>query len=223
MAELFLVRHGQASFGEADYDRLSSLGERQAFWLGEYFAERGLTFDRVFTGTLRRHRQTAEALFDGAGWSLPCEEDAGLNEYDFHALFAALGSEHESLKASADGGQHVFYKGLKQVLQLWSEDRLGGTAPETWREFVQRVENARQRIARCGGRRVLVVSSGGPIAVFARQALQAPASAAIALNMQLRNASFCQYFFNSEAFQLASFNSVPHLDRVSRPSSITYG
>ena len=29
MGILYLVRHGQASFGEADYDRLSPLGHRQ--------------------------------------------------------------------------------------------------------------------------------------------------------------------------------------------------
>ena len=38
MAELYLVRHGQASFGAADYDRLSERGEQQSVWLGEYFA-----------------------------------------------------------------------------------------------------------------------------------------------------------------------------------------
>ncbi|HEX5612745.1 MAG TPA: phosphoglycerate mutase family protein, partial [Burkholderiales bacterium] len=49
MAELYLVRHAQASFGTEDYDRLSELGRRQARWLGEYFAERGMRFDRVVT------------------------------------------------------------------------------------------------------------------------------------------------------------------------------
>ncbi|MBN8464677.1 MAG: histidine phosphatase family protein, partial [Dechloromonas sp.] len=67
MAELYLVRHGQASFGTGDYDRLSALGERQGVWLGEYFGERGIAFDRVVTGSLRRHRQTADAIFRGLG------------------------------------------------------------------------------------------------------------------------------------------------------------
>ena len=50
-----MVRHAQASFGTDDYDRLSELGHRQSRWLGEYLAERQLTFARVVTGTLRRH------------------------------------------------------------------------------------------------------------------------------------------------------------------------
>jgi broad specificity phosphatase PhoE len=38
MGNLYLVRHGQASFGAADYDQLSELGQRQSVRLGEYFA-----------------------------------------------------------------------------------------------------------------------------------------------------------------------------------------
>lgn len=48
MAELYLVRHGQASFGTENYDRLSALGEQQGVWLGEYFARQDIVFDRVF-------------------------------------------------------------------------------------------------------------------------------------------------------------------------------
>ena len=58
MAQLFLVRHGQASYGAADYDRLSELGWRQARWLGEHFAERGIRFDVHVRGTPRRHDET---------------------------------------------------------------------------------------------------------------------------------------------------------------------
>jgi broad specificity phosphatase PhoE len=52
MGNLYLVRHGQASFGAADYDNLSELGQRQSVRLGEYFAGKGLQFDAVITGTL---------------------------------------------------------------------------------------------------------------------------------------------------------------------------
>ena len=67
MAELYLVRHGQASFGAANYDQLSERGVQQSVWLGEYFAQRNLSFDRVICGTLRRHEQTVEAILRGMG------------------------------------------------------------------------------------------------------------------------------------------------------------
>ena len=60
MGTLYLVRHGQASFGAEDYDHLSELGRRQSVRLGEYFAERGIHFDGLIAGTLRRHKQTLE-------------------------------------------------------------------------------------------------------------------------------------------------------------------
>ena len=223
MAELFMVRHGQASFGTGNYDRLSALGERQGVWLGEYFAERGIAFDRVVTGSLRRHRQTADAIFRGLGSAASYDEDPGLNEYDFHALYGALGDDRRELKALAGGGRHDFYKGLKQVLRLWSEDAIDGPLPETWEEFQQRVSAARQNIQGRGGKRVLVVSSGGPMGAFAQQVMQAPASTAIELNMQIRNTGICQYFFNAETCHLASFNAIPHLDLAQRRDCVTYG
>ena len=62
MAKLFVVRHGQASFGAEDYDALSDLGRQQARWLGDYFAERGIRFQRAMSGSLKRQRDTAREL-----------------------------------------------------------------------------------------------------------------------------------------------------------------
>lgn len=222
MAELFLVRHGQASFGTDNYDRLSALGERQAEWLGEYFTRRDIQFDRVLLGTMRRHRQTLEAIFRGLGHAVDFEAHPGLDEYDFQVLYRSLGDEHRALKALEQGGKADFYRGLAQVLQLWSEDRLGGPVPESWQQFQQRVAQVRRHIQACGGRRVLVVSSGGVMGSFAQQVLQAPAAAAISLTMQLRNSSYCQYFFNARSLHLASFNNLPHLESPERSECITY-
>ena len=61
MGQVYLVRHGQASFGAADYDQLSPTGVEQARVLGRWFAQCGHRFTRVATGSLKRHRQTAEA------------------------------------------------------------------------------------------------------------------------------------------------------------------
>ena len=67
MALLFLVRHGQASFGSSDYDRLSDLGRQQSRWLGEYFAGRGVHFKRVVAGSLKRQQDTASEVLAGMG------------------------------------------------------------------------------------------------------------------------------------------------------------
>ncbi|MFM0205835.1 histidine phosphatase family protein [Paraburkholderia sediminicola] len=228
MAELYLVRHGQASFGAENYDELSPSGRTQSGWLGEYFAQANLRFDRVVIGTMQRHRQTVDGILAGMGGPrVEIAQDAGLNEYDFEALFAALGEEGSPsglpVGLSATSSKKDFYKGLRQVLQLWADDRLPGRVPETWQQFQARVQRARIDIQRAGGRRVLVVSSGGPIAVTAQQVLQAPAASAIALNLQIRNSSVCQYVFNDDAMSLVSFNSVPHLEHAERREFVTYG
>jgi broad specificity phosphatase PhoE len=228
MAELYLVRHGQASFGAENYDELSPSGRTQSSWLGEYFAQANVRFDRVVIGTMQRHRQTVDAILAAmCGPQVEIAQDADLNEYDFQALFAAL--DEEGLPPGSSAGQLAtrskkdFYKGLRHVLQLWADDRLPGRVPETWQQFQTRVRRARVEIQRAGGGRVLVVSSGGPIAVTAQQVLQAPAATAIALNMQIRNSSVCQYVFNGDAMSLVSFNSVPHLERAERHEFVTYG
>ncbi|MQQ99231.1 histidine phosphatase family protein [Glaciimonas soli] len=223
MAEFYLVRHGQASFGTDDYDRLSSLGKQQSFWLGQYFAERGMQFDSVIIGTQLRHRQTAEQICRGMAYAPIFTEHAGLNEYDFHALYNALGEDHVALKRLASGDKRDFYKGLKQVLQLWTLDQLMGALPESWEDFTQRVNDARHFIQHCGAQRVLVVSSGGPIGMMSRLVLEAPANIAIELNLQIKNSSFSHYFFNEQSVKLASFNNIPHLDQLERLDAITYG
>ena len=65
MGTLYLVRHGQASFGAQDYDQLSELGQRQSQRLGEYFQHKGLRFGQVLTGTLKRHQQTLAGICGG--------------------------------------------------------------------------------------------------------------------------------------------------------------
>ena len=86
MGTLYLVRHGQASFGADDYDQLSELGQRQSERLGRYWAERGLRFDAVITGTLKRHEQTWQGIARGAALELQPLRWPGLNEYDLSLI-----------------------------------------------------------------------------------------------------------------------------------------
>ena len=76
MSLLLLVRHGQASWGAHDYDRLSSVGTQQSRVLGAALAARGVRPDLVLRGSMTRHRETAEAAvaFE-APWPLD-EEDS---------------------------------------------------------------------------------------------------------------------------------------------------
>jgi len=233
MSELFLVRHAQASFGTDDYDRLSELGHRQARWLGEYFRFRGFTFDRVICGEMRRHRETAEGIFEGLGDAAQrVDTDACWNEFDFDRIVSAYIEQHPDDQPDPEAPAPDFARILRSALNAWSEDRLTVALPERWSEFEARVERGLHATATGSGeeRRILLVSSGGPIAMALRQVLQAPASAMVHMNLQLRNSSYSHLYFNARAVQsagqfvghFAGFNHVPHLDHPERAGSVTH-
>jgi broad specificity phosphatase PhoE len=92
MGAIYLVRHGQAAFGTDDYDRLTPTGFMQARLLGAYFGLRKIRFDAVYTGTLRRHGETAQGIFEGStlGNAPGLQRRAGLDEYNSEALVLAL-------------------------------------------------------------------------------------------------------------------------------------
>ena len=223
MATLYLVRHGQASFAAENYDRLSELGRRQSVWLGEYFAERGIVFSRAVCGTLERQRQTARAILETMGSALTAAEHPDWNEYSGEALYQAyLGDEWS--QARAKGDVRSVYRTIKAALAAWSEDKLQGPLPETWRDFGERIAAAMQ--SACADlpddANVLAATSGGAIGRGIADLLQAPTQTAIEFSLQFRNSGFCEIFFNPRSMRLVSFNCVPHLERGDRREAITY-
>lgn len=225
MSELFLVRHAQASYGTDDYDRLSELGHRQAQWLGEYFRFRGLSFDRVICGDMLRHRQTAEGIFSGMQrvFAEP-ETDACWNEFDFETIIRAYLEQHPGEAPAPDAPVQNFTHLLRGALEAWADDRLTAPLPERWEQFEARVQRGLSGLATEPGesRRILVVSSGGAISMAMRHVLQAPASAMVHMNLQLRNSSVSHLYFNARSMHFSGFNHVPHLDHPEREGSVTY-
>jgi broad specificity phosphatase PhoE len=225
MSELFLVRHAQASFGTHDYDRLSDLGHRQARWLGEHFRRRELEFDQVICGSMVRHRETADGILRAMG-----REPAGFatdpawDEFDFQAIVSAYLEEHREELPAPGASLAAFSRILRAALLAWSEDRLQAALPERWEHFDARVQGGLGSLtSKAGdGRRILLVSSGGAIATALRHVLEAPASAMIHMNLQLRNSSISHLFFNSRNVHFSGFNHVPHLDRPDRAGAVTY-
>jgi broad specificity phosphatase PhoE len=219
MAELVLVRHGQASFGADDYDKLSELGWRQSRWLGEYFAERGAAFDRVVRGSLRRHAETLAGIAEGMGRELMGEEDARLNEYDSHALLRAHLGE-QPLPASGDRRAH--FRILREALYGWTDGTLAGNGHVPFADFRGGVLAA-LTAARAGqAKRVLVVSSGGPISTILAEVLGMPLRGVVDLNLQTRNTGITELQAGASRIHCVSFNNVPHLDRPDRAGALTY-
>ncbi len=222
MGTLYLVRHGQASFGADDYDQLSELGQRQSIRLGEYFAERGIHFDGLIAGTLRRHKQTMAGILQGmnrAGEHLAWE---GLNEYDSEALIATV-HEGELPKPTSPELYRHHFRLLRDAMARWMA---GSTSPRgmpAYPAFVQGVAGALDHVrANHYGQNVLVVTSGGPISTAVGHVLGTPPETTIDLNLRIRNTAVTELAFTPKRHMLVTFNGIPHLDAPAYKDWITY-
>lgn len=215
MAELLVVRHGQASFGAQNYDVLSALGEQQAIALGETLRALNWYPDRAITGTLERQKQTLAKM----GFQTPAEQHAGWNEYDFHDLLHRRYGGIAPDDVITDRKTH--FRALRETLQEWQQDKISDPS-ETWHDFCTRIEQARQQAVGQPAERVLVVSSGGAIARLVAASLQIPDAQMIALNLQIKNSSVSRFIFSNERFFLHEFNSLPHIYDEERSPLLSY-
>ena len=220
MGTLYLVRHGQASLGAADYDQLSALGHRQAVRLGEYWRERGLQFDTVLTGTLRRHTQTLNGIAEGlqgaaiAGTLPEPLQLPGLNEYDSHALMRAL---HAGPVPRPDTPERFkqYFRLLCDALAQWMAGVISPENMPSWEEFSNGVHAALEQVRRDHAgknQNVLLVSSGGPISAAVGQVLGTAPEVTIALNMRIRNSAVTEFSISPRRLMLQTFNGLAHLD-----------
>ena len=113
MGSLYLVRHGQASFGADNYDLLSPLGRQQSVRLGEYFKYKGLHFDAAFTGTLNRQIQTLEGICEGMG--VQFESTVGeVPKQTSSGLAGGVLRQAQDERRNASVGAHIFWPGLNE-------------------------------------------------------------------------------------------------------------
>lgn len=224
MGEIYLVRHGQASFGAENYDQLSDLGYQQSRWLGEYFRERDIQFDRVVRGGMQRHRQTADSILEAMGGGPQAEEHEGYNEFDFQRVLNAYLHHDPDYPVPDRSDVRAIYRMLRRAMAAWANDELVHELPETWQQFHDRVADALRHTTNGGerGRKILVVSSGGAISMSLKQIMQFETETLINLNLQARNTGINHLYFGADTTYVTSFNHVPHLDRPDRLDAITH-
>ncbi len=221
MSKIFLIRHGQASFGKQNYDQLSELGSKQAYWLGQHLKDIGIQPSRIITGSLNRHKQTAASLCEGMKLNCDIEEHIGWNEFDFHAIVYALLRKHPEFTPKTNQPK-AFFSLLRKAMTAWSDNTLTGSLPESWSDFENRVYEAMLFSKNKEAKNILVISSGGAISMALKQLLNIENSTMIDLNLQTRNTSLSEIYFNENQSHLCSFNAVPHLETAERRTHITY-
>ncbi len=219
MGVLLLVRHGQASLGAADYDRLSDLGRRQAQVVGARLAGPGLTIDRVVAGELSRQRDTAEAIMKAL--DRPLSElgtDGRLDEYDHVAVMARHDAGISFANATADGERgRQLQSALEEAIGSWISG--GSEYGETHDTFIERVQGAiGDLVTKPGG--TIAVTSGGVIAAYCALSLGLPVERWPSLARLVVNASITKIISGRTGTSLVTFNDHAHLE--SDRALITY-
>jgi broad specificity phosphatase PhoE len=242
MGTLYLVRHGQASFGADDYDVLSPLGHRQSARLGEYFRGKGLRFEAALTGTLNRQVQTFAGICEGLGVAfessmpaLPESSEAtamasgalphlswpGLNEYDSAAVIGAIHPYPLARPDTPELYRHHF-RLLKDGLAQWMAGVVSPHGMPDYNGFVAGIMGALEHVRTHYRGDVLLVSSGGPIATAVGHVLGTSPEAMIELNLGIRNCSVTEFAFTPKRHRLVTFNTLPHLDAPEYASWVTF-
>ena len=235
MSEIYFVRHGQASFGSDDYDRLSPLGVKQSKILAHYLAKTGRAFDAIYHGEMERQQKTAQEFLDYYQENQlvvpPTQTDDAFNEYDSFAVWEALipqmTAEQPSLAKELQnlpGDQKAFQKIFSQVMDRWTKGAYEAEGVPRWEDFTKRVDLGIEKIKTQHGakKRLAVFTSGGPISVAVKSALGLSDRMTLEISWQLMNASITRLKYNSKGIMLAGFNEVMHLELERDERLLTY-
>ncbi|MDO6728308.1 histidine phosphatase family protein [Cognatishimia sp. 1_MG-2023] len=218
MPQMTLIRHGQANTtarDELDYDKLSDLGHQQARWLGDYLAQSGDHYQRVFCGTMRRHIETAEGI--GAMRYGEIVQDSRLNEFPYFSLEKAMQAQFNTAHPTS---REEFAAHLPKVLAAWSNNELENV-DETFAAFSGRVGAVIEDIA-AGDGRALVITSGGLISTVLRQTLNLEVDGWSRMCMAIMNSSVHRWQSLLDRPILTQFNAVPHLETPDRHYAQTH-
>lgn len=234
MGQIYLVRHGQASFGSADYDRLSDLGVEQSRLLGDWYAQRRQGFHRVITGGMNRHRQTAVACLGALPRNLrkegDWETDAGFAEYDHDEILQRHRPEFgdvvelQRFLADSENPREAFQQNFAAAMARWMGGERDSEYRESWPAFRGRCIAALQRVVMSPGasQSIIVFTSGGTISTLCQHVLGLRDQKMFELNWTLANAGVTKLLYKGDRLSLSYLNNFAHLEWPGKQGAVTY-
>ena len=235
MSTLFFIRHGQASFGASDYDKLSDMGKHQAIKLAEYLHNAKISFKEIYAGTLLRHKETInEYISVSKLLNIPISEiqfDERLNEHDsagiLRVLIPVLLSEKPHFKEYTDrllSDRKSFQIIFTEVMRMWCSDKYDMKDVMTWKKFTSDIYGfIDERIdSYNSGENIAIFTSGGPIYVMIMKILSLNLNTAMLMRDQIVNTSITKFNYSKDGIMLASFNEHPHLELACEENIITH-
>jgi len=220
---LYLIRHGQASYGEVDYDRLSAKGQEQARAVGHWLAKARV--DRLYAGPLNRQQQTISIARETAGDVPAFETLPELAEYPAfemlqHLIPRLVAEDPKFAQLTTQPTPRLLDDAFHTILGKWSRDEWFVEGVERVGEFVARVRTGLDRVLReaGAGARLACVTSAGPIGVAVGLTFGIPDDRMVRTSIVIRNASITEFRFRSQNFDwqpdqlsLVTFNLTAHL------------
>jgi broad specificity phosphatase PhoE len=222
---ILLIRHGQASYGADDYDRLSEVGHAQASAVAAELQRRGPTIERIVHGSLARQRETAAPTI--AAWSLPAVLDPRLNEYDIDEIVSRH-TDSAVRTSTGPGGEPLSSRDFQRILELgmnaWIDagdgddhhdgDGDGSDRAETWPAFATRCRAGLSAAATglTSGSTAVAFTSGGVIAAMCCSLLGLGPKTVIALNRVAVNGGMTKVASGRSGLSLVSFNEHGYLE-----------
>lgn len=233
MSELFLIRHGQASFGAKNYDKLSEKGVAQSKILGQHFSAMEVTFDAIYCGQMERQKNTAKAVIDvykSKETPIPGPYiDAAFNEYDSKAIWDAqtkmmLKDDPKLLDAMNMDNKKAFQKIFSKVVERWISGEFNTKGVMPWRHFKKQVTHGLETIVQkwCSSKKIAIFSSAGAICAAIQKVLTLSDAKTIDLSWQVMNTSVTRMTYNSKKISLSGFNNITHLELTGDKSLLTY-
>ena len=220
MPELYLIRHAQASFGAANYDKLSDLGHEQSEALGHALKVQGVAPSAFWIGTLTRHRETLDGILKGMGLTATPEIHPGFNEFDFTAL---LNAKYADLPAPENmhTERKSHFRTLRDTVLEWERGDIPNP-PETWGQFTVRTTDAHRTAMDPAHQSVLAVSSGGAMGRIIADTLDCGPGQQIKLQLQMKNCSVTRFVYSANSVYLHGFNETPHITAANQTRLLTY-
>jgi len=230
-----MIRHGQASFGEDNYDRLSDLGVRQAGIVADDMLKKNYRFDAVYYGILDRQQKTAAAFTDlcrQQGVNVPRPNvSAAFNEYDSESVVkhqvplmceedASISEDIQRIYTDKRAFQRIF----ETAMQRWTSGRFDPPGSPTWGQFKSGVVGGVQKIMEQNGAKksIGIFTSGGPISVAVQAALGLSDEKTMEISWQIMNASVTRFRYSGKGIGLAGFNDISHLELMNDETLLTY-
>ena len=216
MTTIYLIRHGQASFGAESYDKLSPNGELQAILLGQYFNQILKEAPYVVAGSMQRHQQTATLALAQCFPEVEFETDQAWNEFNHQQVFAQYEPRFNQPHLLTQDVENeinpraYLAKIFEGAIGRWTGGEYHHEYDESWPHFKNRVESALQNLcdelAKTKPRYAVVFTSGGVISVVAGKLLELNRNRTFALNWAITNASMTTLRFVGNEPQLLSLN-----------------